>query len=165
MLNGCILAIWERILKKDYRVTMKSLYKLRMELPMKAFASYHPVVLLAYFLSVILIAVATQNPAIRLLALGGGFCFCSVLERPKEMCIRDSPEPGQYFEGTPSFESFTSGLPCRHPGRTFGDTKRGKQRSVSYTHLDVYKRQQSRCCKVDESSMMSLENFSGKAGK
>ena len=29
-----------------------------------------------------------------------------------EMCIRDS----------------TSGLPCRHPGRTFGDTKRGKQR-------------------------------------
>ena len=52
---------------------------------MKAFASYHPVVLLVYFVSVISIAVATPNPAIRLLALGGGFCFCSLLERPKEI--------------------------------------------------------------------------------
>ncbi len=52
---------------------------------MKTFSSYHPAVLLVYFLSVILVAVIAKNPVMRVLALGGGFCLCSILERPKEI--------------------------------------------------------------------------------
>lgn len=52
---------------------------------MKAFGSYHPTVLLIYFLSVLLIAMFTVNPVILVLALIGGICFCSIMNRPKEI--------------------------------------------------------------------------------
>ena len=50
---------------------------------MNAFASYHPAVLMLYFIAVLLVAMFTQNPVLLCLALLGGICFCTLLERPK----------------------------------------------------------------------------------
>lgn len=48
---------------------------------MKAFGNYHPVVLLIYFLSVLLIAMFVSNPLLQFLALLGGISFCIMLQR------------------------------------------------------------------------------------
>lgn len=50
---------------------------------MNTFSSYHPAVLLLYFIAVLLVAMFTQNPVLLGVALLGGICFCTVLERPK----------------------------------------------------------------------------------
>lgn len=52
---------------------------------MKAFGSYHPTLLLIYFLSVLLIAIFAVNPVMIVMALTGGICFCSIMDRPKEI--------------------------------------------------------------------------------
>ncbi|MGI6260510.1 MAG: energy-coupling factor transporter transmembrane component T [Acutalibacteraceae bacterium] len=51
---------------------------------MNTFASYHPAVLMLYFIAVLLIAMFTQNPVLLALALLGGVSFCTLLERPKD---------------------------------------------------------------------------------
>ena len=51
---------------------------------MNAFSSYHPAVLMAYFIAVLLVAMFTQNPVLLGLALLGGISFCTLLERPKD---------------------------------------------------------------------------------
>ncbi|MDF2567171.1 MAG: energy-coupling factor transporter transrane protein EcfT [Oscillospiraceae bacterium] len=48
---------------------------------MKIFSSYHPVVLLCYFLSVTVMVMFTAHPVLLAEALLGGICFCTVLER------------------------------------------------------------------------------------
>lgn len=50
---------------------------------MNTFSSYHPAVLMLYFIAVLLVAMFTQNPVLLGAALLGGICFCTVLERPK----------------------------------------------------------------------------------
>ncbi len=52
---------------------------------MKAFAKYHPFVLLTYFLSVLLVAMFVQNPMLQLLTLVGGCLFCCMLQGEKEI--------------------------------------------------------------------------------
>lgn len=51
---------------------------------MNTFSSYHPAVLMVYFIAVLLIAMFTQNPVLLGLALLGGVSFCTLLERPKD---------------------------------------------------------------------------------
>ena len=51
---------------------------------MNAFASYHPAVLMLYFIAVLLVAMFTQNPVLLCLALAGGISFCTLLEKPKD---------------------------------------------------------------------------------
>lgn len=51
---------------------------------MNTFSSYHPAVLMLYFMAVLLIAMFTQNPVLLGLALLGGVSFCTLLERPKD---------------------------------------------------------------------------------
>lgn len=51
---------------------------------MKAFGNYHPFVLLAYFLSVLLISMFVSNPILQLEALLGGALFCLMLQSKKE---------------------------------------------------------------------------------
>ncbi len=51
---------------------------------MNAFSSYHPAVLMLYFIAVLLVAMFTQNPVLLGLALLGGVSFCTLLERPKD---------------------------------------------------------------------------------
>lgn len=48
---------------------------------MKAFANFHPLVLLIYFLSVITIAMFVSNPVLQCCALAGGAVFCTTLQR------------------------------------------------------------------------------------
>lgn len=48
---------------------------------MKAFGNYHPFVLFAYFVSVLLIAMFVSNPVLQALALLGGILFCVTLGR------------------------------------------------------------------------------------
>lgn len=43
---------------------------------MKAFANYHPAVLLLYFLSVLLVGMFVTNPVIQLTMLLGAVLFC-----------------------------------------------------------------------------------------
>ena len=50
---------------------------------MNTFSSYHPAVLMLYFIAVLLVVMFTQNPVLLGAALLGGICFCTVLERPK----------------------------------------------------------------------------------
>lgn len=50
---------------------------------MNTFSSYHPAVLMLYFIAVLLVAMFTQNPVLLGAALLGGICFCTILERPK----------------------------------------------------------------------------------
>lgn len=50
---------------------------------MNAFASYHPAVLMLYFIAVLLVAMFTTNPVLLCLALLGGISFCTLLERPR----------------------------------------------------------------------------------
>lgn len=50
---------------------------------MNMFSSYHPAVLMLYFIAVLLVAMFTANPVLLCLALLGGVCFCTLLERPK----------------------------------------------------------------------------------
>lgn len=52
---------------------------------MKAFANYHPICLMIYFLSVIIIAMFVQNPVLQLSALFGAVLFCICLQRKKEI--------------------------------------------------------------------------------
>lgn len=52
---------------------------------MKAFGSYHPTLLMIYFISLLLIAVTIVNPVMVIMALSGGICFCSIMDRPKEI--------------------------------------------------------------------------------
>lgn len=52
---------------------------------MRAFEQYHPIVLMVYFLSVLLVCMFVWNPVIQLLALLGGICFGAALQRPKEI--------------------------------------------------------------------------------
>lgn len=51
---------------------------------MKAFGSYNPIVLMIYFFSILLISMFIVNPIMLILALGGGICYCSIMEQPKE---------------------------------------------------------------------------------
>ncbi len=51
---------------------------------MKAFANYHPFVLLIYFLSVLLVAMFVSNPILQTFALLGGVLFCLMLQRRSE---------------------------------------------------------------------------------
>ncbi len=51
---------------------------------MNTFSSYHPAVLMLYFMAVLLVAMFTQNPVLLGLALLGGISFCTLLERPKD---------------------------------------------------------------------------------
>lgn len=51
---------------------------------MNAFSSYHPAVLMLYFLAVLLLTMFTPNPMFLSLALLGAACFCTVLERPRD---------------------------------------------------------------------------------
>ena len=51
---------------------------------MNTFASYHPAVLMLYFVAVLLVAMFTQNPVLLVLALLGAVSFCTLLERPKD---------------------------------------------------------------------------------
>ena len=51
---------------------------------MKAFANYHPIVLMFYFISVTIIAMFVSNPVIQLSALVGGIVFCLMLQTRKE---------------------------------------------------------------------------------
>ena len=48
---------------------------------MKAFGNFHPIVLLIYFLSVILVAMFVPNPILQTLALLGGALFCITLQK------------------------------------------------------------------------------------
>lgn len=50
---------------------------------MKAFGNYHPIVLMVYFLAVIITAMFTTNPIMLVLAMLGGICFCTVLQRKR----------------------------------------------------------------------------------
>ena len=50
---------------------------------MNIFSSYHPAVLLLYFAAVLLVAMFTANQVLLCLALLGGVCFCTLLERSK----------------------------------------------------------------------------------
>ncbi len=52
---------------------------------MKAFASYHPIVLLTYFLSVLVICMFLTNPIIQLTALLGGLCFSVLFLNKREI--------------------------------------------------------------------------------
>lgn len=52
---------------------------------MKAFGNYHPFVLMAYFLSVLLIAMFVSNPILQMCALLGGISFCLMLTRWNEL--------------------------------------------------------------------------------
>lgn len=52
---------------------------------MKAFANYHPIVLLIYFLSVLSAAMFVWNPVIQISALSGGAFFCLMLQRRSEL--------------------------------------------------------------------------------
>lgn len=51
---------------------------------MKAFGNYHPIVLMVYFLSVLLIAMFVWNPVLQTLALLGGIGFCILLQSRRE---------------------------------------------------------------------------------
>ena len=51
---------------------------------MKAFGSYHPTLLMIYFLGMFLIAVFAVNPVMLVMALSGGICFCSIMDSSKE---------------------------------------------------------------------------------
>ncbi len=51
---------------------------------MKAFCSYHPFVLIVYFLAVLLFVMFVTNPIFQILALLGGFSFCLLLQRDKQ---------------------------------------------------------------------------------
>ncbi len=48
---------------------------------MKAFSDYHPLVLLVYFLSILIVAMFVNNPVIGLFALLGGILFCIMLSK------------------------------------------------------------------------------------
>jgi len=50
----------------------------------KAFSKVHPFVLMVYFLSVLLVAMFVNNPAVQLTALAGGIAFCAMLTTLKE---------------------------------------------------------------------------------
>lgn len=52
---------------------------------MRAFAEYHPLVLLIYFLSVLIVAMFVSNPVLQTLALLGGVLFCFMLQSRKEI--------------------------------------------------------------------------------
>ena len=52
---------------------------------MRAFADYHPLVLLIYFLSVLIVAMFVSNPVLQTLALLGGVLFCFMLQSRKEI--------------------------------------------------------------------------------
>ena len=52
---------------------------------MKAFAHYHPVVLLVYFSAVLLVAMFAANPVLESSALLGGALFCLMLQRRGEI--------------------------------------------------------------------------------
>lgn len=52
---------------------------------MKAFAHYHPVVLLVYFSAVLLVAMFAANPVLESSALLGGVLFCLMLQRRGEI--------------------------------------------------------------------------------
>lgn len=51
---------------------------------MKAFANYHPLVLLVYFLSILVVAMFVNDPVIQLFALVGGILFCAMLSKRSE---------------------------------------------------------------------------------
>ncbi len=51
---------------------------------MKAFANYHPLVLFAYFLAVLVVAMFVTNPVLQGLALLGGLLFCAMLLKGRE---------------------------------------------------------------------------------
>lgn len=51
---------------------------------MKAFGSYHPFVLLIYFLSVLLVSMFVSNPVLQATALAGGILFCLMIQRKRE---------------------------------------------------------------------------------
>lgn len=51
---------------------------------MKAFGSYHPFVLMSYFLSVLLVAMFAANPVLQLSALLGGCAFAVMLTKNRE---------------------------------------------------------------------------------
>lgn len=52
---------------------------------MKAFGNYHPLVLLVYFLSVLLVAMFVSNPVLQIFALLGGILFCLMLQKRSEI--------------------------------------------------------------------------------
>ena len=55
---------------------------------MKAFGSYHPAVLMVYFLSVLLVAMFAAHPILQICALVGGILFCCMLQNRRE-AVRD----------------------------------------------------------------------------
>ena len=52
---------------------------------MRAFGNYHPLVLMAYFLSVLLVSMFVQNPVLQLSALLGGCAFSVILSRRRQV--------------------------------------------------------------------------------
>lgn len=52
---------------------------------MKAFGNYHPVTLLIYFISVLLVAMFVSNPVLQLLSLSGAILFNVMLQRRNEI--------------------------------------------------------------------------------
>ena len=54
---------------------------------MKAWAKYHPVTLMVYFLSVLLVSMFLWNPILLLSSLLGSACFCAVLQSRKETAL------------------------------------------------------------------------------
>lgn len=50
------------------------------------FSSFHPAVLLCYFVSVMLVTMFTVNPVFLLLSLFGSLVYCAALSRVKEFC-------------------------------------------------------------------------------
>ena len=53
--------------------------------PVNAFESYHPAVLLFYFLSVTLLTMFTSHPVILLLSVLSAVCFFGMLARRREL--------------------------------------------------------------------------------
>lgn len=52
---------------------------------MRAFGNYHPLVLMTYFLSVLLVSMFVQNPVLQLSALLGGCAFSVILSRRRQV--------------------------------------------------------------------------------
>lgn len=52
---------------------------------MKTFGNYHPLVLMIYFISVVVVAMFVWNPVLQLIAILAGIAFCVVLQRKREI--------------------------------------------------------------------------------
>ena len=54
---------------------------------MRSFSNVHPVVLIIFFLSVLLISMFTWHPILLLTALASGICFSILLGRGQKYCL------------------------------------------------------------------------------